>query len=159
MECVAMIGSFDILPLRSRYRRSSDFPQVIPTSRSAILLQLYVFRQQERSGANVLWCHVPGGACELFCFPLSVAEADLDQRPRAACGPSPRGSQRYTIPSMSPPQQNTACHGFPMIAYGGVTLDQLHLAGITGEAASCIMQNRAITVVFRGCGTVYLQFP
>ena len=33
-----------------------------------------------------------------------------------------------------------------MIAYGGVTLDQLHLVGITGEAASCIMQNRAITV-------------
>ena len=32
------------------------------------------------------------------------------------------------------------------IAYGGATLDQLHSAGITREAASYIMQNRAITV-------------
>ena len=34
----------------------------------------------------MLCCHAPGGACELFGFPLSIAEADLDQRPRVASG-------------------------------------------------------------------------
>ena len=35
-----------------------------------------------------------------------------------------------------------------MMAYGGVTLDQVHLAGITRQEAPCIMQNRAITVYY-----------